>query len=127
MKTSLYGRTAAVLVMILAFALGILAQDHKQDPGLWLGQWSMTSETDDEPVRWTLNIKGIEGKPDIYLSNKQGEQQVVKDASFVDGTLKFKAPYGDYEYDIELRMAGEKLSGTWNGNGNSGKTSGLKD
>lgn len=104
------------------FALAAFAQDYKA----LLGKWSMTSETDGgESVNWTLVLKDDDGKLAAYLSADSGEQ-AAKNFSYKDGVLKFEAPYqGDY-YDLDLKVSGDKLDGTWSGNGDSGRTTGVK-
>ena len=48
----------------------------------------------------------------------------VKDFDAAEGRIRFKAPYQGEDYNIDLTMDGDKLVGTWSGNGDSGKTSG---
>jgi hypothetical protein len=96
-------------------------QDYKP----LIGKWSMTSESSEDPVKWTLILKDSEGKLTASLDTGEGEQP-AKDLTYVDGLLKFKAPYQDVDYDIELKAIEDKLTGTWSGGGDSGKTSGTK-
>ena len=98
-----------------------LGQDYKA----LIGKWNMTSETDGDPVNWTLVLKESDGKLTGVLSSDQGEMP-AKDFTFVDGVLKFTAPYQGEDYDIELKATPEKLDGTWSGGGGSGKTSGTR-
>jgi hypothetical protein len=101
--------------------VSMLAQDYKD----LVGKWSMTSETNEDPVKWVLVLKEADGKLAATLASEQGELP-IKDVNYTDGVLKFKAPYHDVEYDIELKLMADKLVGTWSGDGNSGKTSGVK-
>ena len=56
------------------------------------------------------------------------ENRLRKTSRYSDGLIKFKAPYGGEEYEIELKVTPEnKLEGTYSGGGNSGKTTGIKD
>ena len=98
-----------------------LGQDYKP----LVGKWDMTSETNDDPVKWTLVLKETDGKLTAILASDGGEQP-AKDFSYADGVIKFKAPYQGEDYDIELKAVSGKLDGTWSGGGNSGKTSGIK-
>jgi hypothetical protein len=85
----------------------------------------MTSETDGDPVNWTLLLKDTDGK--LTASMVSGENEIpVKSFSYTDGVLKFKVPYEGQDYDIELKAVAEKLAGTWSGDGNSGRTTGTK-
>jgi hypothetical protein len=97
------------------------AQDYKP----FIGNWNMTSESDGDPIKWTLILKESEGKLTADLGTAEGKQP-AKDLTFADGVLKFKAPYQGADYDIELKATADKLDGTWSGDGNSGRTSGTK-
>jgi hypothetical protein len=113
----LFALSLAAMVLVVSAP----AQDYKP----LIGKWNMTSETNEDPVQWSLTLKETEGKLTASLDTGEGEHP-AKDLSYADGILKFKAPYQDVDYDIELKAAADKLSGTWSGGGNSGKTSGTK-
>ncbi len=85
----------------------------------------MTSETEGDPVHWTLLLKDTDGK--LTASLVAGDNEIpAKGFSYADGVIKFKAPYQDEDYDIELKADGDKLTGTWTGGGGSGRTTGTK-
>jgi hypothetical protein len=111
----------------LCLGLMVLAVSaHGQDYKPLLGKWNMTSESSGDPVKWSLTLTETEGKLTGSLSVGEGEQP-AKDLTFVDGVLKFQAPYqGDY-YDIVLKATADKLDGTWDGGGDNGKTYGTKN
>jgi hypothetical protein len=114
---------------IFALCLGLLVlavSAHGQDYKPLLGKWNMTSESSEQPVKWTLTLQESEGKLTGLLSVGEGEQP-AKDLTFVSGVLKFAAPYQGNYYDIELKATDNKLDGTWDGGGDSGKTYGTKD
>ena len=113
----LFGLYMAATVLVVSAP----GQDYKP----LIGKWSMTSESSEDPVKWTLILKDSEGKLTASLDTGEGEQP-AKDLTYVDGLLKFKAPYQDVDYDIELKAIADKLTGTWSGGGASGKTSGTK-
>lgn len=114
-------RVLAICLLTCLAVVSALAQDYKA----LIGKWNMTSETDSDSVNWTLVIKESDGKLAAFLSSDQGEM-AAKDFTYVDGVLKFKAPYEGQDYDIELKATAEKLVGTWSGGGASGKTTGTK-
>jgi len=114
-------RIAAVLLAAFVAIVAALGQDAKS----LAGKWNMVSETEDEPVKWTLILKEADGKLTALLTTDSGEE-TAKDFTYADGVLKFKAPYQGNYYDIELKPVGETLAGTWSGGGSSGKTSGTK-
>ena len=109
------------VTLIVTTTVSALAQNYKT----LLGKWSMTSETDGDPLAWTLVLKEVDGRLTAVLATDEGTP-AVKDFTFSNGVLKFKVPYEGEYYDIELKATGEKLDGKWSGNGNSGKTSGTK-
>lgn len=90
-----------------------------------LGKWSMTSDTDEQPVKWSMRVSGTASKPVAMLSTEEGEQP-ARDVAYSKGTLTFKVTYEGQEYTIDLKYMDGKLDGSWNGNGNSGKTTGTK-
>jgi len=115
-------RHIAVFCLLTALtAFSMLGQDYK----VLIGKWSMTSETSGDSLNWTLLLKESDGKLAASLVSEEGEIP-AKDVSYADGVLKFKAPYQDQDYDIELKLTADKLDGTWSGNGDSGKTSGTR-
>ena len=111
----------ALCLMACIAPLAGLAQDYKP----LLGKWSMTSEANGDSLNWTLILKEADGKLSASLASEQGEMP-VKEVSYSGGILKFKAPYEDNDYDVELTLVADKLEGTWSGNGDSGKTTGTK-
>jgi len=114
-------RIVLVCVALVVTTVSALAQDYKT----LLDKWSMTSETDGDPLAWTLVLKEVDGRLTAVLGTDEGTP-AVKDFTFSNGVLKFKVPYEGEYYDIELKADGGKLDGKWSGNGNSGKTSGTK-
>jgi hypothetical protein len=116
-------RLLALCLGLMVVAVSARGQDYKP----LLGKWSMTSESSEDPVKWTLTLKESEGKLTGTLGTADGEQP-AKDLTFVDGVLKFQAPYQGSFYNIELKSTTpEKLEGTWDGGGDSGKTYGTKN
>ncbi len=116
------------MVRVLGFYLALLiaaAAVFAQDAGALVGKWSMTSETDDDPVKWTLILKETDGKLLASLATEEGEAP-ARDFTYKDGVMRFKAPYQGQDYDIELKAIEQTLTGTWTGGGSSGKTSGTK-
>src|ERR1700736_3396066 len=121
MAQKIVRRITAAWLVAFVLVVSIPGQDYKPI----IGKWNMTSETSGDPVPWVLVLKDDGGELKAWLTAGEGEQ-AAKDFTYQNGVLKFKAPYqGDY-YDIELKVAGDKLAGTWSGGGNSGQTSGTK-
>ncbi len=114
-------RATAVCLLTCVAVFSLLAQNYKD----LVGKWDMTSETEGDPVSWTLILKDTDGKLNAALATQEGEQE-AKEFSYQDGVLKFKAPYQDQDYDIELKVTAGKLDGKWIGGGASGRTSGAR-
>jgi hypothetical protein len=115
-------RFLALCLVLMVLAVSAHGQDYKP----LLGKWNMTSESTEDPVKWTLTLQASEGKLTGTMSTGEGEQ-AAKDLTFVDGVLKFQAPYQGSYYDIELKATADKLEGTWDGGGDSGKTYGTRN
>jgi len=111
----------AFCVLTLLTASFCLAQDN----AALVGKWNMTSETNGDPVHWTLVLKNANGNLTGFLTTDQSEQP-AKDFKYDAGVITFKAPYEGQDYDIQLKPVGGKLDGTWSGGGDSGRTSGTK-
>lgn len=80
---------------------------------------------DGDQVNWTLSITRADGKYSATVDGSDGES-AAKDLK-VDGTnIHLRTSYEDEDYDIDLKLEGDKLTGTWSGNGNSGETKGTK-
>jgi hypothetical protein len=121
MAHKVFARILAICVVAMMTTVSALAQDYKT----LLGKWNMTSETQGDPVAWILVLKESDGRLTAVLGAGDGSQ-AVKNFTYAEGVLKFKVPYQGEYYDIELKANGEKLEGKWSGNGESGKTSGVK-
>jgi hypothetical protein len=121
MAQGIIRRFFALCLATMVLAVCAPAQDYKP----LIGTWNMTSESQGDPVKWTLILKESGGKLAGDLATEDGKQP-AEDLTFADGVLKFKAPYQGADYDIELKSTADKLDGTWSGGGDSGRTSGTK-
>ena len=121
MQKNLLQRSLAIAILTFLSISSAFAQNESK----FVGKWKMTSETDSDPVVWNLVLTQTDGKLAAMLSSDQGEI-APKDFSYEGGVLKFKASYEDRDYDIELKLNGADLDGTWSGEGASGKIHGVK-
>lgn len=121
MIAKVFAKVLALCVLTLFAVSFCLAQDK----AALVGKWNMTSETNGDPVHWTLVLKDAHGKLEGLLTTDQSEQP-AKDFQYEAGVITFKAPYQGQDYDIQLKLVGDRLDGTWSGNGDSGRTSGTK-
>ncbi len=121
MALNVFQKLLALCALAFLTASFCLAQDN----AALTGKWNMTSETNDDSVHWTLVVKDEHGKLTGFLTTDES-QQPAKDFKYDAGVITFKAPYQGQDYDIQLRLIGEKLDGTWSGGGDSGRTTGTK-
>lgn len=121
MSKQLLRRFALLSLFAMLAAMLFAAEDHSQ----LVGTWNMTSDSDNGSVDWNLVLKDADGKLTGSLSTPDG-QSPAKNFTYENGAVKFLAPYQGEDYNITLRLVGEKLVGTWSGNGNDGRTTGVK-
>lgn len=116
-------RLLALCSLALLFTTGV-ALGQQSDP--LLGKWKMSSTTPDgDQVPWTLTITYADGKYSATSAAGEGEGPVSE--LKVNGTkLHFRVPYQGNEYDIDLKLDGDSLVGTWSGGGSSGETKGQR-
>lgn len=118
-----------VLAAITFCSLAILLSTniaHSQQPDPLVGKWKMVSTTEDgSQVLWSLTITYVHGNYGATANTDQGEAP-VKDLKVDGSTIHFRVPYQGDEYDIDLKLDGGSLAGTWSGNGGSGETKGHK-
>jgi len=110
-------------VAILTCCLGISSAQQSSEV---TGKWNMVSLTPDgDQVNWTLSITRADGKYSAAVDGSDGVS-AAKDVK-VDGTnIHLRTSYQDEDYDIDLKLEGDKLTGTWSGNGDSGETKGTR-
>lgn len=118
---------AASIAFCLTAALCVSLAPAQQSNPL-VGKWKMVSTTDDgSEVRWTLSISYQDGKYGATSStDADNGESAVKDLKVDGSAVHFRVPYQGDEYDIDLKLVGNKLSGNWSGNGASGETKGEK-
>ncbi len=115
--------TALALCLMILLPSGA-ARAQQSDP--FAGKWNMVSSTDDgNQIPWTLSITYADGKYSASATTDSGDNP-VKDLKVEGKTVHFRVPYQGEDYDIDLKLVGEKLAGTWSGNGGSGDTKGEK-
>ena len=117
------------IVALLALAAPALRAQDKADHSSPAGAWKMVSETPDgDAIDWSLTVKRQDGGTWAITSATPGQQNELpaKDVAVTGDKIHFKTTYQDQDYDIDLTLTGDKLQGTWSGNGDSGKTSGTR-
>ncbi len=76
-------------------------------------------------MKWTLTLRESEGKLVGTAGSEEGEIP-INDATFENGTLTFKVVMDSETYTVEVRVAGDRLDGSWKGGGESGAIRGAR-
>jgi hypothetical protein len=115
----------AVTVAALALSTAI-AWGQKTDP--LVGKWKMLATTPDgSQIPWGLTITYANGKYGATASSPSNEGEgPVKDLTVDGSKVHFRVPYEGEDYDIDLKLDGNSLVGTWSGNGETGQMKGEK-
>lgn len=120
---------AASLLAVVALAQNAdkhSGADHT-DQSVVVGTWDMTSETPDGNLNWKLVVKQDQaGALTATRKTSEGDEATVRQFAVKGAEVKFQVPYQEQYYDVDLRLTGDKLDGTWSGNGSSGRTYGTK-
>lgn len=122
LRSSLFKLLAVPALIGLFLLIGSSAM--AQANGSLAGEWKMVSSTDDgNEVPWTLTIHYKDGNYSATVSTGQGEAE-PKDFKVDGDNVSLGVEYQGDEYQIKLKWSGEKLVGTWSGNGDNGDTKG---
>jgi hypothetical protein len=78
-------RFFVLCLAVMVLAVSAPAQDYKP----LIGNWNMTSESQGDPVKWTLTLKESEGKLTADLGTEEGKQP-AKDLTFADGVFEIQ-------------------------------------
>ena len=117
---------ACLLLTSIAFAQAEKSTDANS--ASVAGTWKMVSETSDgDSIAWTLQLAQADGHWTATVStpDSQGAAPATQ-VSVTGNAVHFQTQYQGSPYDIDLKLAAGSLTGTWNGEGGSGKTSGKR-
>lgn len=109
---------AALLLSLGLLALGSASTTAAEDVKT-TGTWDMVAETPNGPMPSVLVIKTIEGKLKAEV-DLAGMKREVSDESLAGDVFKMKVMYDSVLYAIEAKIAGDTMTGTWDGGGNAG-------
>jgi hypothetical protein len=89
------------------------------DPPKAVGTWDAVAQTPNGDMTSILTVKAVEGgiKAEFELD---GALRTVSDEKLVGDVLTLKVQYEGGVYDVEMKILGDTLEGTWQGNGASG-------
>lgn len=120
-------KVSAAYTVIVILAVGLLAgtvsAQQAQGPA---GKWKMVSTTSsDDVVNWTLTLKQEGDTWTATVSGEDGDAP-AKEVKVDGNSIHMKTPYGGEFYDVDVTLEGNKLTGKWSGNGDSGPTTGTR-
>jgi hypothetical protein len=118
----LLARAVLVVAAVVATAIPLaLAADAPKA----VGTWDIVAKTPNGEMPSVLTIKAAEGgvKAEFELD---GVGRTVTDEKLDGDVLKLKVEYEGNVYDVEARITGDTLEGTWQGSGYSGTLTGRR-
>jgi hypothetical protein len=117
--------SALLMVTFAVLSSGAAASRAADAPEL-AGKWKMASVTPDgSTIGWTLTMKH-EGDAWTATVGGLGADAPAKEVKVDGASVHMKTPYNEEFYDIDLKLDGDKLTGKWSGNGDSGATTGAR-
>jgi opacity protein-like surface antigen len=107
--------TLALAAVLLAVAPLALAADAPKP----VGTWDAVASTPNGEMPSVITIKHVEGalKAEIEID---GTSRTVTDEKLEGNVFRMKVQYEGGVYDVELKVDGDALEGTWQGGGYSG-------
>lgn len=111
-------------LMAVLCAPAASAQDVKESDAL-VGRWDMASSTGSgDVVKWILIIKKADDGTLSAALSAGSDEMAPKNLKIEKTSIKFTTSYNGGDYDIKLELQDDKLVGEWDGNGDSGRTTG---
>lgn len=90
------------------------------------GSWDCVSTTPGGgEMKWTLTIKEEGGKLVGTAGSEEGDIP-LNDVKFDKNTLTFKVVLNSETYEVQLKVSGTTLDGSWKGGGETGSIKGNK-
>jgi hypothetical protein len=113
----------AVLTLALALAAGVTAR--AADAPKAVGTWDIVSTSPQGEMTSVLTLKMVDGQPKAEFE-LMGEKRTVSDEKLAGNVLTFKLEYEGGVYEVEAKVDGDTLAGTWQGGGYSGEMKGKR-
>jgi len=84
-----------------------------------VGTWDAVSTTPQGELTSVITIKKVDGalKAEIEID---GLSRTISDEKLEGDVFRFKVQYEGGTYDVELKITGDTMDGTWQGGGYSG-------
>jgi hypothetical protein len=119
--------THARRLLLLAAAVLLLAAPFaaSADKPSALGTWDVVASTPDGELPSVLTLKMVDGKLTVEYE-LAGMPRTVTEPKLEKNVLTMKVEYEGGIYEVEAKIDGDKMDGTWQGNGTSGTLSGKR-
>jgi hypothetical protein len=110
---------ARLTLVIAALVLATVPLAHAADAPKAAGTWDVVAQTPNGEMPSVLKLKAVEGglKAEFELD---GAARTVTDEKLVGDVLTLEVQYDGAIYNVELKIAGDTMEGTWQGSGVSG-------
>lgn len=110
--------THLTLALALLFAVAVPLATAADAPKV-VGTWDIVATTPNGDMPSVLVLKQVDGalKATFELD---GVERVVTDEKLEGDVLRMKVQYEGGVYDVEAKVAGDAMEGTWQGGGYSG-------
>ncbi|HUL77934.1 MAG TPA: hypothetical protein VL691_11775 [Vicinamibacteria bacterium] len=110
---------AGVTLFLAVLALAAAPVAGAADAPKVVGTWDAMATTPNGDMPSVIVIKQVDGalKAELEID---GAKRTVTDEKLEGNVLRMKVQYEGGVYDIELKVAGDTLDGTWQGGGYSG-------
>ena len=113
-------KNAARLTLVLAaLVLAVLPLASAADAPKAVGTWDAVSSSPNGDLTSVIVVKQVDGalKAEIQI---EGAERTVTDEKLEGNVLRMKVQYEGGVYDVEVKVDGDTLDGTWQGGGYSG-------
>lgn len=78
-----------------------------------LGKWKLSAETDSGKHEYTLELTRDGEKLSGLMRTEEGDEVTLAGVSYAENTLKFAVPTGEGDYEVEGKVAGKSIKGTF--------------
>jgi hypothetical protein len=108
-----------ILLALAAVLLAGVPVAFAADPPKAVGTWDILASTPNGEMSSVLVVKEKDGalKAEIEI---EGEPRTVTDEKLEGDVLRMKVQYEGGVYDVEAKITGDAMEGTWQGGGYSG-------
>jgi len=119
MKNPLHLIAVSRTILTLAVLLACVPLASAADAPKAVGTWDAVSSTPNGEMPAVITVKQVDGalKAEIEI---YGEKRVVTDEKLEGDVLRMKVQYEGGIYDVEMKVTGDVMEGTWQGGGYSG-------